>query len=142
MRYRALILLTFMLCLFSCNSQNIIPDDYQRQWMLVSYKDYSKDFLIQKNAYLDFSPTKSEAGSYRAFMGCNNLFINAAVKSNGNLKIKDLGSTEMFCGDNKDLEKHFMHDLVKMNKMQIEGHLMTLSDDAGNKMKFIAADWD
>jgi heat shock protein HslJ len=29
-----------------------------------------------------------------------------------------------------------------MSRYKIEGHFLTLSDEKGNTMKFVAADWD
>jgi heat shock protein HslJ len=36
----------------------------------------------------------------------------------------------------------FQKKFETMTKYSIEGHFLTLSDDKGNSMKFVAADWD
>lgn len=137
-----LFLITILFTMAGCKSQKLNPDMYQRQWMLVSHKDYTKEFLSEKGAYLDMSPTKSPPNQYRAYMGCNSLFVTIEIDSEGGVKTGDMGSTEMYCEDNKGLEKSFLYEIGLMTKMKVDGHYMTLSNDAGKTMKFVAADWD
>jgi heat shock protein HslJ len=48
----------------------------------------------------------------------------------------------MFCEDKMDLESAFGKALPTMNSYKVEGHYLTLSDENGDEMKFVAADWD
>ena len=41
-----------------------------------------------------------------------------------------------------DLETAFAKVLPTMTNYKVEGHYLTLSNAAGKKMKFVAADWD
>ena len=135
-------LLFFVFNMTTCSSQKLDPETYQRQWMLVSFKKYTRDFLVKNKAYLDISPTKSAPNQYRAYMGCNNISIKGEFKKDGTVKFGDFMSTYMYCEDNQGLEKTFIYELSKMSKFKIDGHQLTLSDGKGNEMKFVAADWD
>lgn len=126
----------------SCVSQKLSSGEFQRQWMLVSFKDYSRDFLVENKAQMDLSPTKSPANQYSASMGCNNMFFNAEFFKNGTVKFSDVGSTMMYCEGKMQLESDFGKFLPSMTKYKIDGHHLTLSDGKGNEMKFNAADWD
>ena len=75
-------------------------------------------------------------------MGCNKMFLTATFYSNGTVKFSDIGSTMMYCEGNMDLETAFAKSLPTMTKYQIDGHHLTLINDKGEKMKFVAADWD
>lgn len=107
---------------------------------MVAYKDYSKAFLTESKAQIDLSPVKSTR--YGAFMGCNRMFLSADFFKNGTVKFSDPGSTMMYCEGRMDLESDFAKDLPTMTKYKIEGHNLTLSNEKGIEMKFIAADWD
>lgn len=133
----------FVLCLtLNCSAKKLISPHYQREWMLVSFDEFTKQELIENRAGINLTDQKKDAhvkGS--ATMGCNKIFFSTEFKNNGKLKISNLGSTKMMC-QNMNLENTFLKKFESMNKFTIEGHRMTLSDDNGNVMKFIAADWD
>ena len=74
-------------------------------------------------------------------MGCNKMFFTSEFKKAGKVKISGIGSTLMAC-QNMKLEDDFSKNLKNMTNYKIEGHFLTLSDDHGNSMKFIASDWD
>jgi len=40
------------------------------------------------------------------------------------------------------LETDFSKAFRNMTNYSVKGHVLTLSDDDGNQMEFIAADWD
>ena len=126
----------------SCVSQKLSSGEFQRQWMLVKYKDYSRDFLVENKAQLDLSARKTNPNQYSAFMGCNQMFTTAEFYKNGTVKFSDVGSTMMYCEGKMQLESDFGKDLPKLTKYKIDGHQLTLSDGKGLEMKFIAADWD
>ena len=114
----------------------------QREWMLVAFGNYSKPDLVKNKAEINLT-AKIEDGKIRggAYMGCNKMFFSSEFKSNGKVEISGLGSTMMAC-QNMKLEDDFSKSFKNMTHYKVEGHFLTLSDDNGNQMKFIAADWD
>ncbi|ASW75246.1 heat-shock protein [Chryseobacterium piperi] len=114
----------------------------QREWMLVSFGNFSKDLMVKNKARINLN-SKIEDGKIRggAFMGCNKMFFTAQFKNNGRIKISGLGSTMMACQDMK-LEAAFGRSFERITKYSVEGHFLTLSDDKGMVMKFVASDWD
>lgn len=134
-----------VLCLgFTLNCSSIPVKDYriQREWMLISFGNYSKENLIKNNAKIDLT-SAIENGKIKggAFMGCNKMFFTSEFKKSGKVKISGIGSTLMACQEMK-LEEDFSKNFKNMSTYTIEGHFLTLTDDQGNSMKFIAADWD
>ncbi len=139
----------FLGILFNCttatkqNAQSDLrKDQIQREWMLVSFGNFTKADLIKNKAKIDLT-AQSEEGKIRAtaYMGCNNMSFSAEFKNNGNLKISGLISTMKACQD-MELENGFQKKFETMTKYTVKGHFLTLSDDKGNSMKFVAADWD
>ncbi len=110
--------------------------------MLVAFQDYSKAFLIENKAQLDLTSNESSRNQKSAFMGCNQIFLNVEFRANQKVEFSNIGATEMHCEENKNLEKEFSKDLLKMKSYKVEGHFLTLYDKDGNTMKFVAADWD
>lgn len=138
----ALFTVLFLGMMLNCSSTQVKNPHIQRQWMLVSLEGFSKDDLIKNKTEINLT-AKSENGKIRgsAYMGCNRMFFTSEFKNNGKVKISGLGSTMMAC-QNMNLETSFQKKFEKMNNYSVEGHFLTLSDDSGNAMKFIAADWD
>ncbi|HBD25984.1 MAG TPA: hypothetical protein DC020_04060 [Flavobacterium sp.] len=125
----------------SCNCKknivsNVNSENLHRKWMLVSYKNYTKDDLIKKEAFLDM--TNKERASSK--MGCNSMSFGYSVTGNAITFTQGMG-TKMFCQD-MNLETDFLNDLPKMITIVIEGHKMTLNGKDNEKMEFIAQDWD
>jgi len=104
--------------------------------MLVSYKNYSKEDLVKKNAFVDL--TNSERAS--AKMGCNNLSFGYKISEN-TITFSQGISTKMYCQE-MNLENDFSKDISSFNKFTIEGHKLILSSTNGEKMEFVAQDWD
>ncbi|WP_415324940.1 META domain-containing protein [Chryseobacterium sp. MMS23-Vi53] len=148
------ILLSFFAVLFlgmlincaSTKNQNnqTATRDYkiQREWMLVAFGNYAKSDLVKNKAKIDLT-ANIEEGKIKgeAYMGCNKMFFSSEFKNDGKVKISGVGSTMMACQDMK-LEDDFSKSFKNMTKYSVEGHFLTLSDDQGNQMKFVAADWD
>lgn len=139
----------FLGVVFNCTSvtkQNteINAPEYhiQRQWMLVSFENFPKADLMKNKAKIDLT-AKQEEGKIRggAYMGCNSMSFSAEFKNNGNVKILALLSTMKAC-QNMELENEFQKKFEHMTQYKVEGHFLTLSDDKGNSMKFVASDWD
>lgn len=125
------------------NSQDTTKNhQIQREWMLVSFDNFTKPDLVKNKAKIDLT-ANIENGKIRggAFMGCNNMFFSSEFKPDGSVKISGVGSTMMACPDMK-LEDSFSKTFKNMTKYKIEGHFLTLMDEKGISMKFIAADWD
>lgn len=114
----------------------------QRQWMLVSLDGFSKDQLIAHKAEINLTG-KMEKGKIQgsAFMGCNQMSFTSEFKSGGKMKVSQGVSTMKAC-ENMNLESSFQKKFETMTKYSVEGHFLTLSDNQGNTMKFVAADWD
>jgi heat shock protein HslJ len=125
----------------NCSSIPEKKTSLQREWMLVSFGNFNKDLMVKNRAGINLT-SKIEAGKIKggAFMGCNKMFFTAEIKNN-RIKISRLGSTMMACQDTK-LEDAFSRSIEKVTKYSVEGHFLTLSDDRGEVMKFVAADWD
>ena len=132
----------FLISVLNCSSANAKNQHIQREWMMISFTGFTKDQLIANRAGINLTGEKLNnliQGS--AVMGCNKMFFATEFRGKGKLNISDIKSSEMAC-KNMDLENKFLKSFPAMNYYQIEGHYLTLSDDKGNKMKFIAADWD
>ena len=129
--------------LSNCTSSKINNSQhYQREWMMISFDRFTKPQLIENKAAINLTGEKkgnTVIGS--AKMGCNNIFFRIEFKNKGKINISEIGSTEMAC-KNMELEDAFMKNFRNMKNYTIAGHRLTLSDDTGNKMEFLAADWD
>lgn len=141
-RYILLLVNVFISILLNgcCSHKNVT--NYKRQWMLVTFKDYTKEFLTEKRATLNLSPMegKDNSESGIAYMGCNNMRLKAKFSNDGKTTFSDLISTRMFCPGN--LESDFSTAIVKITHSKIEGHFLYLYNEKEQQMKFIAADWD
>lgn len=104
--------------------------------MLVEFKDYKKEYLLEKKAFLDL--TNSERATSK--MGCNNLLFTYKTKKS-EISFTNAISTEMACIDMK-LETDFSKEIIKMNSFYINAHKLTLTSENGEKMIFVAQDWD
>jgi len=126
----------------NCSASKINNQHYQREWMMVSFDQFTKQQLIENKAEINLTGEKTgNLVKASGKMGCNSIFFQIELKNNGKVKISEIGSTEMAC-QNMALENAFMKKFGSMNNYLIEGHRLTLSDNNGNEMKFIAADWD
>lgn len=126
----------------NCSASKAQNHHYQREWMLISFDNFTKHELIEMKAGINLTGEKTGivVGAI-AVMGCNKIFFDAEIKNKNRIKISNLGNTEMAC-QNMKLEKAFLEKIKNMNRYNLDGHRLTLSDNKGNEMKFIAADWD
>ncbi|WP_257468802.1 META domain-containing protein [Chryseobacterium sp. D764] len=122
-----------------------VPDknpSLQRQWMLISFDGFSKEQLIANKAEMNLTASMVDNEIQgNAYMGCNQMSFVSEFKKGGKVKISSGISTMKACQD-MNLEASFQKKIETMTKYSIEGHFLTLSDDQGNTMKFVAADWD
>lgn len=132
----------FLGLVLNCSTVQIKDPHIQREWMLVSFGNFTKNELVENKASINLTANK-EKGKIRgsAFMGCNNMFFVSEFKNHGKVKISGVGSTMKAC-QNMNLETRFSKSFQNMTKYSVEGHFLTLSDEKGNSMKFVAADWD
>ncbi|NIF05702.1 META domain-containing protein [Chryseobacterium sp. Tr-659] len=110
--------------------------------MLVAFDGFSKDQLVAHKAEMNLTERivdgKIQASAY---MGCNRMSFTTEFKKGGKVKISQGASTMKACQD-MNLETSFQKKIETMTKYTVEGHFLTLSDEQGNSMKFVAADWD
>lgn len=142
---KAFSVIVFLIGIFflqNCSTKNLVSEEINRQWMLIEFQNFSRDLMVKNRAQIDLASTKTTPNQYGAEMGCNKMFFTAKFYSNGTVKFSDVGSTMMYCENNMELESAFGKELPKMTKYKIDGHHLTLSDNSGNTMKFVAADWD
>jgi heat shock protein HslJ len=130
-----------LLLLVNCNTQAKASEHIKRDWMLVEFQDFTKDEMMSHKAHLNLTD-QNEPRRFSAHMGCNNMFGSATFSANATVKFSQIGSTMMFCDKAMELESTFGKVLPTMTNYKIEGHHLTLSNASGNKMKFVAADWD
>ena len=136
MKKSSLFLLIFTItisCSSKKNTQNI-----NRVWMLVEFKDFTKDYFIEKKAFLDM--TNPERATSK--MGCNNLSFSYLIKDEKSIQFSQGIATRMYCQDNMKLETDFLNEIPSIKNYKVEGHFLTLSSNKGEKMRFVAQDWD
>lgn len=126
----------------SCSSKkneiNSSTQNINRVWMLTEFKDYKKDFLIEKNAFLNL--TDKERASSK--MGCNSLSFNYSIKEERFIEFSQGTATKMYCQESMQLEDDFLKAIQDVKNFTLEGHFLTLTSSSGEKMVFIAQDWD
>lgn len=135
MKKSSLFLLIFTLtisCSSKKNAQNI-----NRVWMLVEYKDYKKEYFVKQKAFLDM--TNPERATSK--MGCNNLSFSYKIDKSS-ITFSQGIATRMYCQDNMKLENDFLNEIPSMKNYEVEGHFLTLTSDNGEKISFVAQDWD
>ncbi|MGA9212305.1 META domain-containing protein [Kaistella sp.] len=130
-----------LLLLANCTIQTKASQNVKKDWMLVEFQNFNKEVMMSNKAHLNLANEK-EPGKFSANMGCNNMFGTATFNANGTVKFSAIGSTMMFCDKVMDLESAFSKELPTMTNYKVDGHYLTLSNAKGEKMKFVAADWD
>ena len=130
-----------LLLLSNCTTQTKVPQEVKREWMLVEFQNFTKEEMMTNRAQLNLAH-QTPSGTFSANMGCNNIFGQAIFNSAGTVQFSEIASTEMYCDKGMDLESAFSKELPAMTNYKVEGHYLTLSNAAGKKMKFVAADWD
>ena len=140
--FMAILVAFGFLIIQSCNSNPTVSEHINRQWMLIEFQNFSRELMVKNRANMDLATTKSGPNQYGASMGCNRMFFTAKFNGKGVVKFSDVGSTMMYCDQNMDLESAFAKSLPTITKYKIEGHHLTLTNDKGEIMKFVASDWD
>lgn len=76
------------------------------------------------------------------FMGCNMLNFTWVSKKDGVFKVDNAVNTLKMCDKNMEVEMALQKLFPTMTKYQVSGHFLTLSNDKGEQLKFVAEDWD
>ena len=137
-------LFVFFILVLVVNCSAVKPNNqhYQREWMMVSFDGFNKEQLVKNKAEINLTePIKNGKIRGTAMMGCNRMFFTLEFKSKGKVKISGLGSTLMACQE-MEIEDKFTKVFEKMTRYEINGHFLSLYDEKGAQMKFVAADWD
>lgn len=137
-------LFAFFILVLVVNCSAVKPNNqhYQREWMMVSFDGFTKEQLVKNKAEINLTePPKNGKIRGTAMMGCNRMFFTLEFKSKGKVKISGLGSTLMACRE-MEIEDKFTKVFEKMTRYEINGHFLSLYDEKGAQMKFVAADWD
>ncbi len=133
-------ILVLIIMSFSCNCKKNVTEtptqNINRIWMLVEFKEYKKEYFVEKKAFLDM--TNSENVS--ANMGCITQNFSYSIKNNS-IKFKEKIRINMKCQEMK-LDIDFANSIIEMNSFSINAHKLTLTSNNGEKMVFIAQDWD
>lgn len=127
----------------SCTANNRSQSELklEKQWMLVEFQDFSKQEFIKNNAQM--SGQKANSGyKYSANIGCGDIEFNIKFKDASRLAISKITKVSNTCERNNVLENAFIKSLPTMTQYTVEGHFLTLKNSKGEKMKFVAADWD
>ncbi|WP_298119517.1 META domain-containing protein [Flavobacterium sp.] len=139
MKNLSIIILASIFVLSCSCKKNVSEADNQninRVWMLVSFKNYTKEDLVKKNAFLNLNNSKRAL----AKMGCNNLSFGYKISEN-TITFSQGISTKMYC-QGFNLEIDFCNEITSILTYKIEGHKLTLTSSKGEKMEFVAQDWD
>ncbi len=122
-------------------TQSKTPENIKREWMLVEFQDFSKELMSSSKARLDLTG-ENRSGKFSANMGCNNMFGSLKFNKNEAVTFSDVGITMMYCDKSMDLEEAFTKILPTISHYKVEGHYLTLITPSGERLKFVAADWD
>ncbi len=138
---KTVLITLFSIITFSCNSKKEASEkstqNINQVWMLTEFEGFEKQFLVASKAQLNLTNSKTATAN----MGCNGISSKYVIKSNSEITFSDGMRTEMACGEMK-LEDNFLEILPKINSFKIEAHRLTLSSKNGQKMIFVAQDWD
>jgi heat shock protein HslJ len=132
---------TFIVVLIYILSCNTVRNGNQEAnlkhvWMLTEFQNYSKEDLVSKNTFLDLTNEMATAK-----MGCNNLSFKKELKEKNEITFSNCIATQMACED-MSLEDDFLKKLPEIKSYSIVNHQLIMEDDKGNKMVFVAQDWD
>lgn len=144
MKKRICFLFSFIILLV-INRCSILPNiesDFAKTWMLVSFQDCSKQELIDKNAKIILSSTKSyNTFAGKLFLGCNSFKFKIKFLDKEKVKVYHLKNEQNNCIAGY-FEKDFIKKFNEMNFFSKEGHFLILKTNNGEIIKFLAEDWD
>ena len=127
----------FCLIGLSCSSnKTTLQPSITRVWMLTEFKSFTKSYLIEKKASLNLSAKDASAS-----MGCNMMSFPFKILDNSTIKFSSGIATQMHCED-MTLEREFSETIIEITSYKLQGQQLILSNKNGDKMVFIAQDWD
>lgn len=126
----------------SATKYNTTEANLNKDWMMVSFQNFSKDILTASKAHINLEKQPKNPDQYAAKMGCNQMFFTMKTLPMNKIEFSAVGSTMMYCEGQMELESAFGKALPMMTQYKIDGHYLTLSDGNGHEMKFVATDWD
>lgn len=121
--------------------QNTMPTPtttLKRVWILTYLSGFTQKQLIAANAQMDWTQLPHSSAN----MGCNNLMFESKINDKTHISFSSIAATRMYCPKAMKLEQDFMQTLSQMTHYTIQGHQLILSNDHGDKIEFIAQDFD
>ena len=109
----------------------------KRVWMLVEFQKFKKSEFINLKTQMDLTNLESPS----AKMGCNNIGFKIIIKKN-KVKFSKVSRTMMYCENMMQIEDAFSKALPEIKTYKIDRHKLTLKNAKGQKMIFVAQDWD
>jgi heat shock protein HslJ len=136
---RAFTLLVTFIYIIACNTvkNDDKHQDLKRVWMLTEFGQFDKIELIKKETYLDLTQPQNAASK----MGCNQLSFPYTIKNDKEIGFADGFATKMYCQD-MQLENQFTKKITEVNQYAVEGQKLILTTKNGEKIVFVAQDWD
>lgn len=101
----------------------------ETKWGLVELNGKAVEPATRRDYFINFD---SKSGTFRAFVGCNNISGNYFMKSEGKLGFTNIISTRKACND-MDVERNFFNNLQKVDNYMIENNGKTMHLHIGKK---------
>jgi heat shock protein HslJ len=133
-----LLLFLGILLMTNCKTTKTFPENLNRKWMLIELEDFAKNELMRNNANLDLT----NKNHYIAHLGCNEIKMKVEIKNSTRISFSEISRPQKFCENSMKLEESFLSIAPKINQYKVKGHFLSLTTKQGEKIKFVAADWD
>ena len=101
----------------------------ETKWGLVELNGKAVEATTKRDWFINFD---SKSGTFKAFVGCNNISGNYFMKSSDKLGFTNVISTRKACG-NMDVERNFFNNLQKVDNYMIEENGKMLHLHIGKK---------
>jgi heat shock protein HslJ len=101
----------------------------ETKWRLIELNGNTIEPTTRRDYFMNFD---SKSGTFKAFVGCNNISGNYFMKSEGKLGFTNVISTRKACND-KDVERNFFNNLQKTDNYMIEANGKVLHLHVGKK---------
>lgn len=100
-------------------------------WQVVSIND--EKAIIGANEKPLTIEFLDEVMTYRGFAGCNN-FSGKYQLNQPNIKLGPAMATRKMCQLSSDIERKYLKNLAAVDKFELQGNTLTLTDKADNKL--------
>lgn len=94
----------------------------ETKWKLVELNGKPVEATTGRDYFMNFD---SKSGTFKAFVGCNNISGKYFMKSSNKVGFTNIISTRMAC-ENMDVERNFFNNLQKTDNYMIEGEMLHL----------------